>query len=271
MIHIHPGSLRTGGDTATLEASLPRPPPPLNTTSAGTSWTWYQNTEGLGANLDAFLSQTGVAYYDELSSRYPMGGWHVPGNHSLRRNSMTFPSDNGGMTLMVGGEYNCEAMTRYGLSPQNVGKGRHPLRDFENVAHTSLEMVPENIIIDSTDTHIWRTYYWPYYNDPKPIVMEHGAGELWLNTNLGMVVMSYEAINNTVAPRPPQCLIDVLSDAAGRETGVSLPKQQSTFYTMGFDGFAYPMPNAGGKIWPRPNPYVGLPNGKTRYQSPGRR
>lgn len=70
----------------------------------GTSWSWYQGTEGLGANLDAFLGQVGAAYYDTLSQRYPMGGWHVPGDYNLRSNAMTFPDVNGGQVTQVGGE-----------------------------------------------------------------------------------------------------------------------------------------------------------------------
>lgn len=55
-----------------------------------------------------------------------------------------------------------------------------------------------------------------------------------------------------VAPRPPQCMIDVLADKVGRETGTSVPNQQSSYYTLGFDGRPYPMPNDHGYGWPQP-------------------
>ena len=45
-------------------------------------------------------------------------------------------------------------------------------------------------------------------------------------------------------------MIDVLADKAGFETGTSIPHQQSSYYTLGFDGYPYPMPNGNG--WPQP-------------------
>lgn len=51
-------------------------------------------------------------------------------------------------------------------------------------------------------------------------------------------------------PRPPQCMIDVLADKVGFETGTSMDHQQSSYYTMGFDGYSYPMPNDHGYGWP---------------------
>lgn len=128
-------------------------------------------------------------------------------------------------------------------------------------------MTPENIIIGSNATHAWETYFWPYYADAEPIKLDHGAGELWLNNNLGMVVMSFEPLNNTRPPRPPQCLIDVLSDAAARATGKSLPNQQSSYWMLGFDGWAYPMPNAGNAVWPLRNPYAEEPGGGGSFHS----
>ena len=85
----------------------------------GTSWAWFQGTEGLGANLDAFLGQVGAAYYDTLSGRYPMGGWHVPGDYNLRSNAMTFPDVNGGQVTQVGGE--CASGGRWSLGALSVG------------------------------------------------------------------------------------------------------------------------------------------------------
>ena len=109
-----------------------------------------------------------------------------------------------------------------------------------------LGMTPENIIIGSDATHKWRAYYWDYFNETEPRMIEYGIPELWLGKNLGMVVLSYEPRDNagTVdAPRPPQCMIDVLSDKRGFDTGKSIDKQQSSYYTLGFDGYPYPMPN----------------------------
>ena len=123
-----------------------------------------------------------------------------------------------------------------------------------------LGMTPENIIIGSDATHKWRAYYWDYFNETEPRMIEYGIPELWLGKNLGMVVLSYEPrviAPDYVAPRPPQCMIDVLSDKQGFDTGKSIDKQQSSYYTLGFDGYPYPMPNYDGsgkgmwkkKVW----------------------
>ena len=75
-------------------------------------------------------------------------------------------------------------------------------------------MTPENIIIGSNATHKWRAYYWGYFNETEPRVIEYGIPELWLGENLGMVVLSFErrdanATGDYAAPRPPQCMIDL--------------------------------------------------------------
>jgi len=237
----------------------------------GTSWQWFQHTEGLGATLGAFLEQTGVAFYDGADSRYPIGQWHVPFNttRDLEQNAMTFPGHTGGKETMVGGQYACEQINpddkaKEGLNGQNInnktGPPRHTLRDFQTVLPNPLGMTPENIIIGSDATHKWRAYYWDYFNEAEPRMIEYGIPELWLGKNLGMVVLSYEPrviAPDYVAPRPPQCMIDVLSDKQGFDTGKSIDKQQSSYYTLGFDGYPYPMPNYDGsgkgmwkkKVW----------------------
>jgi len=234
----------------------------------GTSWQWFHHTEGLGATLGAFLEQTGVALYDGADSRYPLGQWHVPfdGDVDLDQNAMTFPDNTGGKETMVGGQYACEQnntdgkLPAKGLNGQNVnnnetGTERHTLRDFQTVTPDKIRMTPENIIIGSNATHKWRAYYWDYFNETAPRVIEYGMTELWLGENLGMVVLSFErrdanATGGYVVPRPPQCMIDVLADKVGFETGTSMDHQQSSYYTMGFDGYSYPMPNDHGYGWP---------------------
>jgi len=226
----------------------------------GTTWQWFDRVEGTGATLDAYLDQVGAAYYDATSLRYPFGSWNLPNTEENRlegRSAMTFPATTGGEPTMVGGEYDCKSMLQSGTKGQNIGEARHPLRDFENQEHDAIQMSPENIIINSNSTHIWRVYYWEYFNQTQtPEVHEHGAGNLWLGRNLGMVVMSFEPVDadTSTPPLPPQCMIDMMSNKVGRETGTPVPNQQSDYYIKGFDGFPYPMPNDGGRGWPRPKP-----------------
>lgn len=227
----------------------------------GTSWQWFHKTEGTGATLDAYLDQVGAGYYDTISMRYPYGSWNVVNSNENRlagRSTITFPDKTGGKPTMVGGEYDCQTILDSGVKGQNIGSGRHPLRDFENQAHTVIEMTPETIIINSNETHIWRTYHWQYWNQTSaPEMYEHGAGNLWLGQNMGMVVMSFESVDaaDTASPqKPPQCMIDMLSNEFGRLTGTGLPHQQSNYYIKGFDGFPYPMPNDQGLGWPLEKP-----------------
>lgn len=46
----------------------------------GTSWSWFRETEGLGANLDNFLEQVGTWIWEKNSMRYPS---HGPFEHIL--------------------------------------------------------------------------------------------------------------------------------------------------------------------------------------------
>lgn len=229
----------------------------------GTSWGWFRHTTGTGAVLDMFMEQVGAAIYGGESIWYPMGHMHVPGKGNEMFSSMTFPDKTGGNTTMVGGEYDCAAMLQNGIKGQNIGPNRHPLRDFENVQHTPYEMTPENIIIQSNATHVWRLYYWRYFNQTEPAeVLTRKMGSLWLGNNLAMITLSFEPIDaDTTRPRkPPQCMIDMMTNLVGRETGTPVPHQQSDYYILGFDGFPYPMPNAQGMGWPLPKPQYITPD-----------
>ena len=66
---------------------------------------------------------------------------------------MLLPDKTGGETTMVNGEYDCAPMLATGTKGQNIGPNRHPLRDFENVPHTPLQLTPDSILIESNATH----------------------------------------------------------------------------------------------------------------------
>uniref|UniRef100_A0A0G4IA56 Uncharacterized protein n=1 Tax=Chromera velia CCMP2878 TaxID=1169474 RepID=A0A0G4IA56_9ALVE len=213
----------------------------------GTSWGWFHATEGMGATLSAYLEQVGVAFHEGSSARYPIGQMHVPGA-MLNGTAMTFPDTNGGQPTMVGGEYDCAAIQENGVKGQNRGDGRIPLRSFENVQHSPMELSESDILIASNATHTWRAYYYSYWNQTKPTeILEEGINDIWLKENLGLITLSFEPRelpeDSSSFPRPPACMIDVLSDKRRRDGLPPTPHQQSSFYTLGFDSLPYPMPN----------------------------
>ena len=199
----------------------------------GTSWGWFQHTEGYGANLGQYLEQVNVAYWETKDYRYPVGGLHVPtGNvgKDLTLSAMTFPNSTGGAETMVGGVYDCRILQTErgpgevpGTKGQNIdseasGKKRHPLRDFETRSHTGTELQNERILVSSNATHVWRVYAWDYYDSPgKEVSGEGGVNSQWLRHNLGMYSFSYEPRSQAAKPedhKPPQCMIDVLVNQA---------------------------------------------------------
>ena len=221
----------------------------------GTSWTWLRSTQGLGATLDTYFEMIGVGYWDAASNRYPFGSYHVPSAESTSEPhvTMTFPERNlrTQSVNMVGGTYNCEGLnTTQGPSGLAIGPNRHPLSDFQNsVSYTDHDFNEGQVVISSNATHTWRTYYYSYYQQEKPEVMEAGAGNIWLVENLGMIVLSFErredppdgSIDNPY-PKPPKCMVEMMS----RPYSHSDPNNswENYYYMLGFDGYPYPMPNA---------------------------
>lgn len=221
----------------------------------GTSWTWFRESEGAGATLDMYLEQIGVSWNDANSVRYPISTYHVPMNHSegsgahgFGGNVITFPKTSGGREIKVGGTYSCSLVEdgSDGTKGQNVG-GR-PLSEV-STPHSPMDLEENMLVIPSNATHVWRAYYYSYFSDTQPtVVTEQGAGSFWLSENLGLVTLSFEARNMQYVagqePRPPRCMIEALSNRRVVDGKPAVPNQQSGYYTLGFDGFPYPMPNA---------------------------
>jgi len=154
----------------------------------------------------------------------------------------------------MGGVYDCSILEHKpkgkveGIKGQNIGEGRHPLRDFENMPHTSVELQENRIVISSNQSHEWRTWLWPYYAAADPIRIFAKVNSIHLRHNLGMITMEFVKRDSTAPPpKPPKCMIDVLVNQAVLDAGdwaAGINNQQSGYYTLGFDGSMYPMPNA---------------------------
>lgn len=126
---------------------------------------------------------------------------------------------------------------------QNVGGT--PIADYANVIpHRSVYKTPDQgrVLISSNETHVWRLYYWSYVGnigqEPDKII-EVGLGRIILNENLGVLVLSYERRDNKEILRPPSAVLGYLDNGFKQEND-----SVSSYYTLGFDGSYYPMPNA---------------------------
>lgn len=106
-----------------------------------------------------------------------------------------------------------------------------PLESLSNVgAVRPYDMTDDKVVIASNATHRWRAYYWPYYLQQKPLVLEKGVGSLWLRDNLGMITLSFERRDRdpkaSPPPRPPKCMVDALTAKRVLEGKPPVPNQQ---------------------------------------------
>lgn len=215
----------------------------------GTAWWWYRKSEGLGANVGAWLSQVNVALWESASMRYPIGTFHQPiplADNNLAANAITFPEITGGKETKVGGVYDCDVVSDSSNGTMGQNKGGHSLRDYEMVDHEAVSLVPSRILIHSNETHTWRAYYYKYYTQTTPEVIEFGINELWLPDNLAMLSISYERRDKDTSvnpPKPPRCMVELLVDQRALDGKPSTPNQASNYYIIGFDGYPYPMPH----------------------------
>lgn len=214
-----------------------------------TAWWWFRKTEGLGTNLGAWLSQVNVAFWESASMRYPIGSFHQPiplKDNNLAANAITFPEITGGQPTKVGGVYDCSVIGDNSNGTVGQNKGGHPLLDYAMVNHSALALVPSRILIHSNETHTWRAYYYKYYTETTPKVIEFGINEIWLPDNLALLSLSFERRDKDTSvnpPKPPQCMIDLLVNQRALDNKSSTPNQASNYYMLGFDGYPYPMPH----------------------------
>jgi hypothetical protein len=197
----------------------------------GTSWQWFEESEGLGANLDTLLEQVGIWVWEKDSRRYP---FHTPLDKAKPGEViLDFPA---GLRTLA------DSILR-----SNFNQGGWSYCDY-----------PTNrVLVVNNKDYVWRLYYWPFSRDPRNFsVLEEGFGRVWLHENMGMIALSYEKRNHPAgeAPPPPMPMRSTIEylwsnnayfkikDGAGNLPEM-VPHDQSSVKMLGFDGTHYPMPN----------------------------
>jgi hypothetical protein len=191
----------------------------------GTAWQWFEESEGLGANLDTLLEQVGIWVWEQDSRRYP---FHTPLAKAEKDKLMVdFPA---------------------GLQT----KGTKSTKLVSNVKWSYCEYPTNRLLIANDEDYVWRLYYWPF-SDKGSLdrygVLTERFGRVWLHENMGMITLSYEKKGATnKPPLPEEESIKYLwsnYDHTKVEKGTpwEIPHNTSGPKQLGFDGGSYPMPN----------------------------
>ena len=196
-----------------------------------TGWQWFEESEGLGANLDTLLEQVGTWVWEKDSRRYP---FHTPLDRVKPGEViMDFPA---GLQTVAGTKLES---------------------NFNNGTWSYCDYPTNRVLVVNDKAYVWRLYYWPFSRDPLSFsVLEEGFGRVWLHENMGMISLSYEKRNHPKGEAPPlpmptRSTIEYLwsnneyfkiKDRAGI-LPVMVPHDQSSAQMLGFDGEHYPMPN----------------------------
>ncbi|MBV7339453.1 hypothetical protein KFU94_66820 [Chloroflexi bacterium TSY] len=204
-----------------------------------TGWQWFEETEGLGANLDALFDQVGIWIWEDNSRRYP---FHTPLHKTVPGEVvMDFPA---GLETLDG----TKLVSNYPLDTD--GQWSH------------CEYPTNRILISNDDEYMWRLYYWPFSRALETYsVLEENIGRVWLHENMGMMSLSYEERNSSTdePPRPLRYAVEYMwsnngffhlhdSDGKIHDDG-RVPHDQSGVSMLGFDGGRYPMPNMTCDFW----------------------
>lgn len=198
-----------------------------------TAWQWFEQTEGLGANLDALLEQVGIWIWEESSRRYP---FHTPLDKTKAGQVvMDFPA---GLETLDG----TPLVSNYPIET--------------NGSWSHCEYPTNRILVANDEQYVWRLYYWPFSRDPgRYSSLEQNFGRVWLHENMGMISLSYEERqlpSDRIPPQPLPYAVEYLwsnnayfhlHDSQGRIEDGRVPHDQSGVQMLGFDGEPYPMPN----------------------------
>jgi hypothetical protein len=196
-----------------------------------TGWQWFEESEGLGANLDTLLEQVGIWVWEKDSRRYP---FHTPLDKVKPGEVIVdFPA---GLHTLAGAKLE-----------SNFNGGRWSYCDY-----------PTNrLLVVNDKDYVWRLYYWPFSREPLNFsVLEEDFGRVWLYENMGMITLSYEKRDHPIGEPPPLPVpmgstIEYLwsnneyfqtKDSTGSLPEM-VPHDQSSVRMLGFDGTHYPMPN----------------------------
>ncbi len=196
-----------------------------------TAWQWFEESEGLGANLDTLLEQVGIWVWEKDSRRYP---FHTPLD-KVKPGEVIIDFPSGLQTLA----------------------GTKLVSNFNNGRWSHCDYPTNRVLVVNGEDYVWRLYYWRFSGDPMNFsVLQEGFGRVWLHENMGMITLSYEKRHHLMgeAPAPPmpsRSTIEYLwsnneyfkiKDSAGNLPDM-VPHDQSSVTMLGFDGKPYPMPN----------------------------
>lgn len=196
-----------------------------------TAWQWFEESEGLGANLDTLLEQVGIWVWEKDSRRYP---FHTPLDKVKPGEVIVdFPA---GLRTVAGAKLES---------------------NFNNGSWSYCDYPTNRVLVVNDKDYVWRLYYWPFSRDLRNFsVLQEGFGRVWLHENMGMITLSYEKRNHLIgeAPPPPMPMRSTIEylwsnnayfkvkDSAGNLPEM-VPYDQSSVKMLGFDGIHYPMPN----------------------------
>jgi hypothetical protein len=204
-----------------------------------TAWQWFEESEGLGANLDTLLEQVGIWVWEKNSRRYP---FHTPFDKVEEGELiMDFPA---GLKTVK----NAELVSNVNYPKDEKGWS---YCDYP----TNRLLIANDKDKDKDEQYLWRLYYWPFSgNRDRYSVLTERFGRVWLHENMGMITLSYEKRDPPLSEPllPDEQSIDYLwsnnERLKIREHGKmpenkKIPHDQSGPQMLGFDGNSYPMPN----------------------------
>lgn len=140
----------------------------------GTSWSWFTQSEGLGATLGMFLESIGIVVWGRASWRYP---GHRP--FPTMPDPLSHTCIDSDHELVYADERGDVVINGYTWESHEYAAG-----------HT--------VLCDNA-THVWRAYVWRSVlaHDPSNIVEDGGLDRIWLGAADSMISLSFESRNGS--------------------------------------------------------------------------